>query len=58
MDCPVLEAPANGYFVRNSCPNVFNSACGIQCNSGYQLEGGTGIRLCLPNGQWSGSQPR
>ena len=52
MDCPRLQPPKNGYFVRNECNNVFNAACGIRCNSGYQLTGST-IRLCLPSGNWS-----
>ncbi len=24
---------------RNECKNVFNSACGVKCNSGYALSG-------------------
>ena len=37
MDCPHLLPPDNGYFIRNECNNVFNAACGIRCNSGYQV---------------------
>ena len=37
MDCPHLLPPENGYFIRNECNNVFNAACGIRCNSGYQV---------------------
>ena len=37
MDCPTLKPPKNGYFIRNQCKNVFNAACGIRCNSGYQV---------------------
>ena len=57
QDCPHLEAPANGYFVHNECHNVFNSACGIRCNPGYDLKQGDSLRMCKPNGQWSGRQP-
>ena len=57
MDCPQLTPPSNGHFVRHHCSNVFNAACGIRCDSGFEREG-SGIRLCLPNGQWSGEQPR
>ena len=56
--CPVLKPPKNGRFVHYPCSNVFNSACGIQCNPGFELQGGSSVRMCLPNGQWSGSQPR
>ena len=37
MDCPALQPPDNGYFIRNECKNVFNAACGVRCNSGYQV---------------------
>ena len=37
LDCPVLQPPSNGYFIRNECRNVFNAACGVRCNSGYQV---------------------
>ena len=37
MDCPRLLPPMNGHFVRGECKNVFNSACGVKCASGYQV---------------------
>lgn len=53
MQCPDLTPPENGYFVRNTCSNVVNAACGIRCNPGYTLQGSS-IRLCGEDGTWSG----
>ncbi|KAK4305073.1 hypothetical protein Pmani_023017 [Petrolisthes manimaculis] len=53
MQCPVLVPPENGYFVRNSCNNVVNAACGVRCDPGYTLQGSS-IRLCGQDGVWSG----
>ena len=58
MTCGELKPPQNGRFVHYPCSNVFNSACGIQCHPGYELKDGSSVRMCLPNGQWSGTQPR
>ena len=58
QDCPVLNPPDNGYFIRNDCNNVFNAACGIKCNPGFEIRGGDSIRLCQPDGNWSGVQPK
>ncbi|XP_051576791.1 sushi, von Willebrand factor type A, EGF and pentraxin domain-containing protein 1 isoform X5 [Myxocyprinus asiaticus] len=54
--CPVLPPPENGFFVQNVCNNKFNSACGVRCMPGFDLQG-DGIRLCQPDGTWSGVQP-
>ncbi|KAJ7408534.1 hypothetical protein BTVI_59212 [Pitangus sulphuratus] len=53
--CPELKPPENGYFVQNVCNNYFNAACGIRCKAGFDLVGSS-IRLCQPNGHWSGSE--
>ena len=58
LTCGELKPPQNGRFVHYPCSNVFNSACGIQCHPGYELKDGSSVRMCLPNGQWSGTQPR
>ena len=59
LACPELLPPENGRFVHHQkCSNVFNSACGLQCNSGFELQNGSPVRICLPNGHWSGMQPR
>ncbi|KAJ7417533.1 hypothetical protein WISP_63915 [Willisornis vidua] len=55
VHCPELKPPENGYFVQNVCNNYFNAACGIRCKGGFDLVGSS-IRLCQPNGQWSGSE--
>ncbi|XP_045583570.2 sushi, von Willebrand factor type A, EGF and pentraxin domain-containing protein 1 isoform X3 [Procambarus clarkii] len=53
LQCPVLVPPENGYFVRNTCNNVVNAACGVRCNPGFTLKGSS-IRLCGEDGVWSG----
>ncbi|KAK8726504.1 hypothetical protein OTU49_010282 [Cherax quadricarinatus] len=53
LQCPVLVPPENGYFVRNTCNNVVNAACGVRCNPGFTLQGSS-IRLCGEDGVWSG----
>uniref|UniRef100_A0A8C3EX58 Sushi, von Willebrand factor type A, EGF and pentraxin domain-containing protein 1 n=1 Tax=Corvus moneduloides TaxID=1196302 RepID=A0A8C3EX58_CORMO len=55
VHCPELKPPENGHFVQNVCNNYFNAACGIRCKAGFDLVGSS-IRLCQPNGQWSGSE--
>uniref|UniRef100_A0A8C7PT42 Sushi, von Willebrand factor type A, EGF and pentraxin domain-containing protein 1 n=1 Tax=Oncorhynchus mykiss TaxID=8022 RepID=A0A8C7PT42_ONCMY len=54
--CPELSPPENGFFIQNVCNNQFNAACGVRCQPGYDLQG-SGIRLCQPDGTWSGSPP-
>ncbi|XP_053558647.1 sushi, von Willebrand factor type A, EGF and pentraxin domain-containing protein 1 [Bombina bombina] len=53
--CPVLLPPENGNFIQDICNNHFDAACGFRCNTGYDLVGSK-IRLCKPDGQWSGSE--
>ncbi|XP_069487009.1 sushi, von Willebrand factor type A, EGF and pentraxin domain-containing protein 1 isoform X2 [Ambystoma mexicanum] len=55
VHCPELHPPENGYFIQNICNNNFDAACGIRCNNGFDLVGSS-IRLCQPNGVWSGSE--
>lgn len=54
--CPGLTPPENGFFIQNVCNNQFNSACGVRCLPGFDLHGDK-IRLCQPDGTWSGVQP-
>ena len=51
MDCPANLPPENGYFIRNECKNVFNSACGVRCNSGYQVSNNL-LTHCLGHTQY------
>ncbi|MEE6459030.1 hypothetical protein FKM82_000515 [Ascaphus truei] len=53
--CPELLSPENGYFIQNICNNHFDAACGMRCKTGFELVGSS-IRLCQPNGLWSGSE--
>ncbi|XP_042878589.1 sushi, von Willebrand factor type A, EGF and pentraxin domain-containing protein 1-like isoform X2 [Penaeus japonicus] len=53
LQCPVLAPPENGYFVRSTCNNVVNAACGVRCKPGYTLKGSS-IRMCGKNGEWTG----
>ena len=50
--CPHLEQPVDG-FVRVIAPVVNETALYI-CNSGFQANGPI-RRLCLPTGEWDGS---
>ncbi|XP_063230514.1 sushi, von Willebrand factor type A, EGF and pentraxin domain-containing protein 1-like [Bacillus rossius redtenbacheri] len=53
ITCPELSPPRHGFFVKGSCGNVLNAACGARCRVGYRLAGSS-IRLCQHDGTWSG----
>ncbi|CAB4066558.1 CSMD [Lepeophtheirus salmonis] len=57
LSCPDLSPPRNGHFFGGRCQNVVHEACAFECRSGYSLSGGSALRVCLPNGTWSGNQP-
>ncbi|XP_035004474.2 sushi, von Willebrand factor type A, EGF and pentraxin domain-containing protein 1 isoform X2 [Hippoglossus stenolepis] len=52
--CPALSPPENGFFIHNVCNNHFEAACGVRCQTDFDLQG-TNIRLCQEDGTWSGS---
>lgn len=54
--CAVLSPPENGFFIQNMCNNQYNSACGVRCLPGFELQGSS-IRLCQADGTWSGAPP-
>ncbi|XP_017574246.1 sushi, von Willebrand factor type A, EGF and pentraxin domain-containing protein 1 isoform X1 [Pygocentrus nattereri] len=54
--CEALSPPENGFFIQNVCNNQYNSACGVRCMPGYELQGNS-IRLCQADGTWSGAPP-
>lgn len=54
--CPELSPPENGFFIHNVCNNRYDSACGVKCQLGFDLQG-TGIRLCQADSTWSGTPP-
>uniref|UniRef100_A0A8B9JCB5 Sushi, von Willebrand factor type A, EGF and pentraxin domain-containing protein 1 n=1 Tax=Astyanax mexicanus TaxID=7994 RepID=A0A8B9JCB5_ASTMX len=54
--CAVLYPPENGFFIQNVCNNQYNSACGVRCMPGFELQGSS-IRLCQADGTWSGAPP-
>ena len=53
MTCPKLQPPRDGFFVQDTCDNVFHAACGVKCEPGYKLVGSS-VRLCEADGVWSG----
>ncbi|XP_070563038.1 LOW QUALITY PROTEIN: sushi, von Willebrand factor type A, EGF and pentraxin domain-containing protein 1-like [Ptychodera flava] len=57
ISCPRLSPPPHGYFVGDSCSNMYNSACGLVCQAGYELMGGDSVRRCEKDGTWSGDAP-
>lgn len=54
--CAVLSPPQNGFFIQSMCNNQYNSACGVRCLPGFELQGSS-IRLCQADGTWSGAPP-
>ncbi|KAK6624931.1 hypothetical protein RUM44_011795 [Polyplax serrata] len=56
VSCPSLSPPPNGYFVKKSCSNAVNAACGVRCHMGYHLVGSS-VRICQGSGTWSGTSP-
>ena len=53
MTCPKLQPPRDGFFVQDTCDNVFHAGCGVKCEPGYKLVGSS-VRLCEADGVWSG----
>ncbi|XP_044727906.1 sushi, von Willebrand factor type A, EGF and pentraxin domain-containing protein 1-like [Chrysoperla carnea] len=54
IQCPIIQAPENGYFVKQSdCNNIVHNACNVRCKIGYTLDGPK-TRICQINGTWSG----
>ncbi|XP_053271757.1 sushi, von Willebrand factor type A, EGF and pentraxin domain-containing protein 1 [Pleuronectes platessa] len=52
--CPALSPPENGFFIHNVCNNHFEAACGVRCQTDFDLQG-TNIRLCQADGTWTGT---
>jgi len=52
--CPLMTLPEHAYFVQGHCSREINAACGIRCQSGYQLQG-TSLRLCSEDAVWTGT---
>ena len=54
IDCGSLSAPSNGQI--SITTTTFGSMTTYSCDPGYILDGNSS-RICLSDGQWSGSQP-
>jgi len=52
--CPPMMLPEHAYFVQGQCSHEINAACGIRCQTGYQLHGSS-LRLCTEDGVWTGT---
>ena len=55
MKCPNLEKPMNGKV--NVMKRTLYSIVEYECHNGYILTGGSGVRICLAGGSWSGKAP-
>ena len=53
--CPKLDDPENGEVKITSLKPGGKAI--YSCDTGYELEGYTTIRICQKNGQWSGKAP-
>ena len=54
--CSPLAAPVNGQIIITGL--IIGSSAVYSCNVGFFLSGGSRVRICQSNGQWSGSIPR
>jgi len=52
--CAPMTLPEHAYFVQGQCSHEINAACGIRCQTGYQLHGSS-LRLCNEDGLWTGT---
>ena len=56
VDCDPLSAPVNGQVSFPSGTTLGSNAT-YSCNIGHNVQGGTPMRTCNSNGDWSGSAP-
>ena len=55
VQCGTLNNPTYGEVSADR--NTFGSQANYSCSEGYVLNGNS-TRMCLSDGQWSGSEPR
>ena len=55
ITCDDPGTPDNGVRVLEGL--VVNSVVTYQCNSGYQIQGGSLSRVCRQSGEWTGQLP-
>ncbi|KAM4867105.1 fibulin-7 [Thomomys bottae] len=55
VSCPALSAPSDGRKFGSNY--LVDHEVHFTCNSGFQLVGPSSV-VCLPNGTWTGEQPR
>lgn len=58
VDCGVLSDPLNGVVILDQGTTRFGDEARYECNEGYNMTSGDGIRTCTAGTMWSGEEPQ